>query len=77
MIASLIGWTATIFRGAGMLCKDANWVKYLVSVGNFFWMVNGIMTKNIPLICSNAFCLLVMAYEIVKQMISNKKDCLD
>lgn len=66
MIAELIGWIATIFRGAGMLAKRANMVKYLVSVGNLFWLINGILTSNTPLIVSNGFCLIVMIYEIIK-----------
>lgn len=69
IIAEILGWVATVFRGAGMLVKDANLVKYLVSIGNLFWMVNGIMTGNIPLIISNGFCLLVMIIEIVKAKI--------
>lgn len=66
MIAEILGWVATFFRGAGMLAKKADIVKYLVSVGNLFWMLNGIMTGNVPLVVSNGFCLLVMLYEIVK-----------
>lgn len=67
IIANIIGWIATFFRSAGMLCKSANMVKYLVSIGNFCWMVNGFMTKNMPLIASNLICLLIMGYEIVKE----------
>lgn len=66
ILIEIIGWIATIFRSAGMLCKSANMVKYLVSLGNLFWMINGIMTGNIPLITSNAICLVIMGYEIVK-----------
>ena len=66
MIAELIGWAATIFRGAGMLSKNADMVKYLVSIGNLFWFINGLMTNNLPLMVSNGFCLIVMLYEIVK-----------
>lgn len=66
MIAEIFGWIATLFRGAGMLAKRANMVKYLVSIGNLFWMLNGIFTGNVPLIVSNGFCLLVMGYEIFK-----------
>lgn len=65
MIANILGWIATIFRGAGMLAKKAILVKYLVSIGNLFWMLNGIMTRNVPLIVSNGFCLVVMLYEII------------
>ena len=67
MIAEFIGWVATIFRGSGMLMKDADMVKYLVSIGNLCWMINGLLTKNVPLVVSNAFCLVVMACEIVKK----------
>lgn len=73
MVAEIIGWVATVFRGAGMLCKGAQMVKYLVSIGNLCWMINGIMTKNTPLIVSNGFCLLVMIYEIIATFIKSKK----
>lgn len=74
VVAEILGWIATVFRGAGMLVKKANMVKYLVSVGNLFWMLNGVLTHNIPLIVSNGFCLAVMIYEIVKTSIGKKKD---
>lgn len=66
VLAEIIGWIATVFRSAGMLCKSANMVKYLVSIGNLCWMVNGIMTNNLPLIVSNAICLIIMLVEIIK-----------
>lgn len=65
LIAEIIGWIATIFRSAGMLVKSADLVKYLVSIGNLCWMINGIMTKNIPLIASNAICLIIMLWDII------------
>jgi hypothetical protein len=71
IIAEIIAWVATLFRGAGMLAKSANTIKYLVSAGNLFWMVNGIMTRNIPLIVSNGFCLAVMLYEIISKKLKN------
>lgn len=77
IIAEVIAWIATIFRGAGMLAKKANKVKYLVSIGNLCWMINGIMTQNIPLIVSNGFCLLVMLYEIISTYVKNKKGTAD
>ena len=67
IIAEIIGWIATVFRASGMLMKSANMVKYLVSAGNFFWMVNVIMTSNIPLIASNAICLVIMLVDIIKE----------
>lgn len=66
IIAEIIAWLATFFRGAGMLAKNVNTVKYLVSLGNLGWMINGILTINLPLVVSNAFCLLVMTYQIIK-----------
>ena len=72
IIAEIIAWLATFFRGAGMLAKKANTVKYLVSVGNLFWMINGIMTKNVPLVVSNGFCLAVMLFQIVKEDIDRR-----
>lgn len=71
MIAEIIGWIATIFRSIGMLAKHADMVKYLVSLGNLCWMVNGILTRNSPLIASNAICLLIMLVDMVKKA---KKD---
>lgn len=73
IIAEVIAWVATIFRGAGMLAKGVKTVKYLVSAGNLFWMINGIITKNVPLIVSNAFCLCAMIYEIIKDFINLQK----
>ena len=69
IFAEIIAWIATIFRGVGMLAKKANIVKYLVSIGNLCWMINGIITKNSPLIVSNGFCLAVMVFEIIKSNI--------
>lgn len=64
--ANIIGWIATVFRGAGMLCRRADMVKYLVSAGNAFWLINGILTGNAPLIASNALCLVIMVADIVR-----------
>lgn len=66
LIAEIIGWIATVFRSAGMLAKSASSVKWLVSAGNLFWMVNGVITKNTPLIASNAICLVIMAVDFIK-----------
>ena len=56
MIAEIIAWVATVFRGAGMLAKSAEKMKCLIGLDNLFWMLNGIMTCNVPLIVSNGFC---------------------
>lgn len=59
-----------------MLAKKASMVKYLVSVGNLFWMLNGVFTGNVPLIVSNGFCLLVMIYELLKTKRNDGKTTL-
>lgn len=74
LIANIVGWVATFFRAAGMLMKKAILVKYLVSLGNLLWMINGILTHNAPLIASNAICLVIMLYEIIITNIRKKKD---
>ena len=73
ILIEIIGWFATVFRSWGMLCKSANMVKYLVSIGNLLWMVNGILTGNIPLIASNAICLVIMLIEIIKNNRQKRK----
>lgn len=67
ILSQIFGWIATIFRAGGMLVKDALKVKILVSIGNLGWMISGILTGNIPLIVSNALCLVVMIYELFKK----------
>ena len=52
-----------------MLAKKPLAVKLLVSGGNALWLANGIMKGNVPLIASNAICLVIMAVELVR----NKK----
>lgn len=67
IISQIAGWIATFFRAGGMLAKNAKTVKILVSIGNLGWMISGILTANIPLIVSNALCLVVMAIELIKE----------
>jgi len=69
VIAEIVAWIATVFRGAGMLMKNADMVKYLVSAGNLGWLVNGALMGNVPLMVSNGFCLMVMMYEIIMKRI--------
>jgi len=74
VIIEIIGWVATLFRSAGLLAKSPNFIKGLTSIGNLLWMISGIMTKNIPLIASNAICLVIMLIDIVKEYLSKKKN---
>lgn len=66
IISQIAGWIATFFRAGGMLAKKPMTVKLLVSVGNLGWMLSGVFTGNIPLIVSNALCLVVMIIELVR-----------
>lgn len=72
VISQIFGWIATFFRASGMLVKDPMRIKWLVSIGNLGWMISGILTANIPLIVSNAICLVVMIIEIIKNYRRNK-----
>lgn len=69
IISQVLGWLATAFRAGGMLAKKPMTIKLLVSAGNLGWMISGILTANIPLVVSNALCLIIMVVELVK----NKK----
>lgn len=73
IISQILGWIATFFRAGGMLAKKPLTVKLLVSVGNLGWMVSGILTSNIPLVVSNALCLVVMFIELVKNRTKNSR----
>lgn len=66
IISQILGWIATFFRAGGMLAKNTKTVKILVSIGNLGWAISGILTANIPLIVSNALCLVVMAVELIR-----------
>jgi len=66
ILSQVLGWCATVFRAGGMLAKKPMTVKLLVSVGNLGWMLSGILTGNVPLVVSNALCLVVMAVELVR-----------
>ena len=66
ILSQIFGWVATFFRAGGMLAKEPMTVKWLVSIGNLGWLISGIFTQNIPLIVSNALCLVVMIVEVIR-----------
>ena len=72
ILSQILGWVATFFRAGGMLAKNPMTVKWLVSVGHLGWMLSGTLTGNIPLVVSNAVCLIVMAVEIIKSRCKKK-----
>lgn len=73
IISQILGWVATVFRAGGMLAKKPMMIKWLVSIDNLGWMLSGVLTGNVPLIVSNALCLVVMAVEIIKTRGKNER----
>lgn len=67
ILSQVVGWLATIGRASGMLAKDPKKIKLLVSAGNLGWLISGILTGNLPLIASNAICLVVMVVELIRK----------
>lgn len=67
MISQILGWASTFLRAGGMLAKDPMRIKLLVSGGNLGWMLSGVLTGNVPLVVSNALCLVIMVVEIIRQ----------
>lgn len=66
ILSQVLGWVSTFLRAGGMLAKDPMRIKWLVSGGNLGWCVSGLLTGNIPLVVSNALCLVIMGVEIIK-----------
>lgn len=66
IISQILGWLATAFRAGGMLAKKPMNIKLLVSLGNLGWLCSGVLTNNLPLIASNALCLVIMIVELVR-----------
>lgn len=66
ILSQILGYIATFFRASGMLAKKPMTVKILVSIGNLGWMLSGILTANIPLVISNALCLVFMVAELIR-----------
>lgn len=66
IISQMVQWLATIFRASGMLAKDANKVKYLVSLGNLCFAIGGVLDQNVPLVVSNVICLVIMGVDMIR-----------
>lgn len=73
ILSQIVGWIATFFRAGGMLAKNPNKIKLLVSAGNLGWLISGILTGNLPLIASNGICLVVMIVELIKSKPTNNQ----
>ena len=74
IISQVLGWVATFFRAGGMLVKKPMLIKWLVSIGNLGWMLSGVLTGNVPLIVSNALCLVVMMVEVIREYQKGKNE---
>ena len=73
ILSQALGWIAAGFRAAGMLAKKPNTIKWLVSVGNACFAVNGLMESNWPLVASNVLCLVLAAVDVVRRKKAQKK----
>ena len=69
LIAEIIGGFAALFRVTSLFAKAPEKIKLLVTLGNFLFMVQGIINKSPSLFISNFACLI--AYAI--QYFQNKK----
>jgi hypothetical protein len=70
IFAEIIGGFAALFRVSSLFSKVPERIKLLVTVGNFLFMVQGIITRSPSLFISNFACLI--AYVI--QAFKNKKE---
>ena len=70
IFAEIIGGFAALFRVSSLFSKVPERIKLLVTVGNFLFMVQGIITHSPSLFISNFACLV--AYVI--QAFKNKQD---
>lgn len=66
ILSQILGYIATFFRASGMLAKKPMTVKILVSIGNLGWMLSGVLAANVPLVMSNALCLVFMVVELIR-----------
>lgn len=69
LIAEIIGGFAALFRVTSLFAKAPERIKLLVTLGNFLFMVQGIITKSPSLFISNFACLV--AYLV--QYFQNRK----
>lgn len=58
LIAEIIGGFAALFRVTSLFAKAPERIKLLVTLGNFLFMVQGIITKSPSLFISNFACLV-------------------
>ena len=58
LIAEIIGGFAALFRVTSLFSKSPDRIKLLVTIGNFLFMVQGIINKSPSLFISNFACLL-------------------
>lgn len=67
ILSQALGWIAAVFRAAGMLAKEPKMIKWLVSIGNACFAVNGLLENNWPLVASNVLCLVLAAVDAIRR----------
>ncbi len=65
LIAEIIGGFAALFRVTSLFSKSPDRIKLLVTVGNFLFMVQGIINKSPSLFISNFACLLAYLIQYI------------
>lgn len=67
IIAEIIGGFAALFRVSSLFSKIPERIKLLVTIGNFLFMVQGIITKSPSLFISNFACLIAFVIQHFKK----------
>jgi len=66
IFAEIIGGFAALFRVSSLFSKVPERIKLLVTVGNFLFMVQGIITRSPSLFISNFACLIAYVIQAFK-----------
>lgn len=73
LIAEIIGGFAALFRVSSLFSKIPERIKFLVTIGNFLFMVQGFINNSPSLIISNGACLIAYLVQYIKSKSDKKK----
>lgn len=66
IIAEIVGSFACLFRVSSLFSKSADKIKFLITIGNFLFMIQGIINKSPSLFMSNFACLVAYGIQYFK-----------
>ena len=66
VIAEVVGGFAALFRVTSLFSKAPERIKLLVTIGNFLFMIQGIINKSPSLFISNFACLVAYGLQFIK-----------